>query len=66
MPRKAKRNWAKTGVLVGILLGYLTVAIPIIVLAWSVWDLRDIFIGIIAISLIFYILFNEVTKEYAK
>jgi len=66
LPRKIRRNWTKTGVLVGILIGYLSIAIPIIVLAWSVWDLRDIIISIIAISLIFYILFNEVTKEYAK
>ena len=67
MPRKVKRNWAKTGVLVAIVIGYFCTAVPMVCtgIACS-WDIRDVLMGIIALSLIFYILYNEVTKVYVR
>jgi hypothetical protein len=65
--KNERRNWTRMGVLLGILIGYLCTATPMVVtgIVYN-WDLRDILLGIITLSLIFYVIFNEVTKVYAR
>lgn len=63
MSKQSVRNWTKIGVLVGIFLASLGIAVSIIL---SNLDIRDKEIGLIIIAFLGYIVYNEVTKVHAK
>jgi hypothetical protein len=63
LSKKSARNWTKVGVLVGIFLAALAMAVSIIL---SNLDIRDKEIGLIVIAFLGYIVYNEVTKVHAK
>jgi hypothetical protein len=63
LPRQSVRDWTKIGVLVGIFLASLAMALTIIL---SNLDIRDKEIGLIVIAFLCYIVYNEVTKVHAK